>query len=284
MPAAGGKRSAITTTLRERGGFVDLGLNGKTALVAASSKGLGKACAMAFAREGAKVVICARDGQELTAAEAEIRKTYNAEVLAVNCDLTEVNTAGKLVAAAAETFGNVDILVNNSGGPPPGFFPDMQDEDWEQAFNLTVLSSVRLTRAVLPLMKKRRYGRIINITSVSVKQPIDQLLLSNSLRLAVVGWAKTLSNQVAAQGITINNVCPGWTRTGRVEQLLKSQAVHKNISMAEAEKAITDGIPMSRLGSPEEFADVVAFLASERAGYMTGATIQIDGGMTAGYF
>ena len=262
---------------------MDLGLEGQVALVAASSKGLGRACASAFAREGARVVICARDQAELARAKEDIRGRYGADVLAVGCDLTQADAIRKLVEAAAAEFGNIDILVNNSGGPPPGFFPDMKDEDWQKAFDLTVMSSVRLTREVLPLMKKQRYGRIVNITSISVKQPIDQLLLSNSLRLAVLGWAKTLSNQVAGEGITINNVCPGWTLTGRVEQLLRSQAQTKNISIEEAEQAITGGIPMQRLGSPEEFADLVVFLGSRRAAYMTGTTIPIDGGMTAGY-
>ena len=262
---------------------MDLGLDGQVALVAASSKGLGKACALAFAREGARVVICARDEGELVKTKEEIRDRHGVEVLALSCDLTQASAIRRLVDAAAAKFGTIDILINNSGGPPPGFFPDMEDEDWQNAFDLTVMSSVRLTREVLPLMKKQQYGRIVNITSISVKQPIDQLLLSNSLRLAVVGWAKTLSNQVAGEGITINNVCPGWTLTGRVEQLLRSQAETRNISIEEAEKTITDGIPMRRLGSPEEFADLIVFLGSRRSAYMTGTTIQIDGGMTAGY-
>lgn len=262
---------------------MDLDLNDKAVLVAASSKGLGKACALAFAREGARVAICARDREELARTEKEISERYSAELIVVPCDLTSGEDIRQLVGVVTRGFGTIDVLVNNTGGPPPGFFPDMKDEDWEKAFNLTLMSSVRLTREVLPMMKKQKYGRIINITSVSVKQPIDQLLLSNSLRMAVIGWTKTLSNQVAAEGITINNVCPGWTRTGRVEQLLRSQADDKGISIGNAEKVITNGIPMQRLGTPEEFADLVVFLGSRCSSYITGTTIQIDGGMTAGY-
>ena len=263
---------------------MDLGLTGKVVLVAASSKGLGKATAMAFAREGARVVICARNKEALAQAEDEIRRHYPTEVLALDCDLTQVEEIKKLVEAVMDNFGRVDVLVNNAGGPAPGFFPDMGDEDWEQAYQLSLMSSVRLTREVLPVMLRQKYGRIVNITSVTVKQPIDQLLLSNSIRMGVIGWAKTLSNQVADKGITINNVCPGWTRTGRVDSLLKSQADARGISVDEAEKAITEAIPMQRMGTPQEFADLVVFLGSERAGYMTGTTIQIDGGMTVGYY
>ena len=263
---------------------MDLGLTGKVVLVAASSKGLGKATAMAFAREGARVVICARNKEALAQAEDEIRRHYPTEVLALDCDLTQVEEIKKLVEAVMDNFGRVDVLVNNAGGPAPGFFLDMQDEDWEQAYQLNLMSSVRLTREVLPVMLRQKYGRIVNITSVTVKQPIDQLLLSNSIRMGVIGWAKTLSNQVADKGITINNVCPGWTRTGRVDSLLKSQADARGISVDEAEKAITEAIPMQRMGTPQEFADLVVFLGSERAGYMTGTTIQIDGGMTVGYY
>ena len=159
----------------------------------------------------------------------------------------------------------------------------MTDADWQRAHELTLMSTVRFTREVLPHMRSRKFGRIINITSVSVKQPLDHLLLSNSLRLGVVGWAKTLSNQVAADGITINNVCPGWTRTDRVTALLAARSHSEGISTEEAEKIITDTIPMGRLGEADEPASLIVYLASRQAAYLTGATIQVDGGLTAGY-
>ena len=263
---------------------MDLGLSGKVALIAASSKGLGKACALAFAREGARVVICARDKETLVQTENELRRQCNADVLSIPCDLTDGGSIKNLVRDVTGSFGTIDVLVNNAGGPSPGYFLDMQDDAWDQAYQLSLMSSVRLTREVLPFMKKQKYGRIVNITSVTVKQPIDQLVLSNSLRMGVIGWAKTLSNQVAGEGITINNVCPGWTRTGRVDALLRNQAGDQGISVEDAERKITDLIPMRRMGTPDEFAELVVFLASNSAAYITGTTIQIDGGLTAGYY
>lgn len=262
---------------------MDLGISGKTALVAASSRGLGRAAAQLLAGEGARVVLCARNDGELQAAADAIRNETGAEVLAVAADVSVAEDIRRVVQRAREAFGGVDILVNNAGGPPPGYFEDMTDEDWRQAHELTLMSTVRFTRAVLPHMREQRFGRIINITSVSVKQPIDQLLLSNSLRLGVIGWAKTLSNQVAADGVTINNVCPGWTRTERVTGLLAARSKNEGISQAEAEQTITDTVPMGRLGEPEELASLIVYLASSRAAYMTGTTIQVDGGLTAGY-
>lgn len=262
---------------------MDLGISGKTALVAASSKGLGLAAARCLAEEGARVVICARNRGELETAAASLRSDTGAEVLAVTADVSVAEDIRSATEQARDAFGPVDILVNNAGGPPPGFFSDMTDADWQLAHELTLMSTVRFTREVLDDMRARGFGRIINITSVSVKQPIDQLLLSNSLRLGVVGWAKTLSNQVAADGVTINNVCPGYTRTGRVTALLASRSKNEGISRAEAERVITDAIPMQRLGEPEELASLIAYLASRQAAYLTGATIQVDGGLTAGY-
>jgi len=262
---------------------MDLGLKDKVVIVAASSAGLGKATALGFAKEGAKVVICGRDAERLQAARDEIFEVTSAELMSVQMDVTVAASINALVESVAAQFGSVDVLVNNAGGPPPGLFWETQDEDWQKAYELTLMSSVRMTRAVLPYMRKQQWGRIINITSTTVKQPIDQLLLSNSLRLAVVGWAKTLSNQLACEGILINNVCPGWTSTERVTRLTQARA-KDNQSSAEAEiAAIASQIPMRRLGSPEEFANMVVFLGSERASYITGASIQIDGGSTAGF-
>jgi len=263
---------------------MDLEISGKVALVAASSQGLGKAVAMGLAQEGAKVVICARNTEKLETAKQDIQSKTGSEVLAIRADLTKAADIKSLVAKTIAQFGTVHILVNNAGGPPAGFFWDMADDSWQKAVELTLMSSVRLTREVLPFMRKQKWGRIINITSVSVKQPINDLLLSNSLRLSVVGWAKTLSSQLAAEGILINNVCPGWTRTDRVDELIQARAKNEGKSPREVEQTIVSSIPMGRMGQPEELANLVAFLASERTSYITGTTIQVDGGAVKGMF
>ncbi|MFQ5823669.1 MAG: SDR family oxidoreductase [bacterium] len=263
---------------------MDLGLSGKVALVAASSQGLGKAVAMGLAHEGARVVICARSKEQLESTCGEIQSKTGAEILSVQADLTKYNEIKNLVAATIKSFSTIHILVNNAGGPPPGFFGELSDEDWNKGFELTLMSAVRLTREVLPFMKKQKWGRIINIASISVKQPIDNLLLSNSLRLGVLGWAKTVSSQVAAEGILINNVCPGWTRTERVKELLQARSKAEGRTPEAIEKRIVNGIPMERMGVPEELANLVVFLASERASYITGTSIQVDGGAVKGIY
>ena len=262
---------------------MDLGLNNKIAVVAASSSGLGKACARALALEGANVIISGRDAENLESTRQELQQLADSRVVAVQMDVTRGEDIDRLLTEVLANFDGVDILVNNAGGPAPGFFADISDEDWDAAYELTLKSSVRMTRAVLPFMRKQRWGRIINIASTTVKQPIDQLLLSNSLRLAVVGWAKTLSNQVAEEGITINNACPGWTTTERVKDLMQARAATNNSSAEDELQAVANTIPMKRLATPEEFADLVVFLASERARYITGTSIQVDGGTTAGF-
>ncbi len=263
---------------------MDLEISGKVALVAASSQGLGKAVALGLAQEGAKVVISARNAERLESAKKDIQSKTGAEVLPIPADLTKPADIKNLVEKTIAQFGTVHILVNNAGGPPAGFFWDMADDSWQKAVELTLMSSVRLARAVLPFMRKQKWGRIINITSVSVKQPINDLLLSNSLRLSVVGWAKTLSSQLAAEGILINNVCPGWTRTDRVNELIQARAKNEDKSAREVEQTIVSNIPMGRMGQPEELANLVVFLASERASYITGTTIQVDGGAVKGMF
>jgi 3-oxoacyl-[acyl-carrier protein] reductase len=261
---------------------MDLGLADRVALVAASSRGLGKACALELAREGAKVAICARDGVRLAAAAGEIRAATGAEVLPVETDLTQPGQIESLVAETQQRLGRIDVLVTNNGGPPAGFFEDFDDEAWARAHQLTLMAVVRLIRAVLPAMRAQRWGRIINITSISVKQPVDNLLLSNVYRPGVTGLAKTLSAQVAADGITINNVAPGYTRTDRVLELAESRAADQDKSVDEILAEITAAYPMQRMGEPAELAALVAFLASERASYITGTTIQVDGGYVQG--
>jgi 3-oxoacyl-[acyl-carrier protein] reductase len=261
---------------------MDLGLKDRVAIIAASSRGLGKACARELAREGATVVICARDADELAAAADEIHAETGGVVLWMAIDLTDAAQIRHLAEETLRRYGRIDVLVTNNGGPPTGYFDDMDDETWLAAHELTLMSAVRLIRAVLPAMRVQGWGRIINITSVSVKQPLDDLLMSNVYRPGVVALAKTLATQVAADGITINNVAPGYTSTERVVEIFDARAAKQGRSVEEVMAETTANYPMKRMGRPEELAAVVAFLASERASYITGATIQVDGGYFKG--
>jgi 3-oxoacyl-[acyl-carrier protein] reductase len=261
---------------------MDLGLKDKVALVAGGSQGLGKAVAKELAREGAQVAICALEDQSLPQAKNEIAGECGSEVLAIGADLTDTEQARYCVRQTIERFGRVDILVNNAGGPPGSDFLEIDDDLWEYGFRLNLLSTIILTREVLPLMKQKKWGRIINMTSISVKQPIDGLILSNTIRSGVIGLAKTLSTELAPFNITVNSVCPGYTLTDRVSNLARATA-QKEGSTAEAViKRWESSIPMGRLGTPEEFAALVVFLASARSSYITGAAIQIDGGWYRG--
>lgn len=257
---------------------MDLGLKGKVALVAASSRGLGRAVAEELAAEGADLVMCARGERDLTETAGVITGAFGVRAHPVATDLSDPDAIDDLVSGALSEFGRVDILVNNAGGPPAGPFESHTREDWRQAIRLNFESALELTRLLLPGMKERRWGRIINITSVAVKEPVDQLILSNSVRAAVTGFARTLANEVAPHGITVNNALPGYTRTGRLEELAQSIAGGKGIDVKDVEAGWESGIPMGRLGEPPEFAALVAFLASERASYITGVSITVDGG------
>lgn len=256
---------------------MDLGLEGKVALVAAASKGLGRACAEELASEGARVVICARgvDALEETRAAIAARGT---EIHAVPADLSTMEGVELVVTEAQRRFGRVDVLVNNAGGPPSGPFEQHGWAQWETAINLNLRSTVELTRRLLPAMREQRWGRVINITSIAVKQPVDGLILSNSVRAAVTGWARTLANEVARDGVTVNNVLPGYTRTDRVTQLNASRATAEGVPVEEIQRRTEAQIPMRRLGEPREFGAVVAFLASDRASYVTAQSIVVDGG------
>jgi 3-oxoacyl-[acyl-carrier protein] reductase len=257
---------------------MDLGLTGKVALVAAASRGLGRAVAEELAREGARIVICARGGDALRATADAIRAGGASHVVDVVADVSTTEGIALVTGRALAEFGRVDILVTNAGGPPAGPFEAHGSDAWDAAIRQNLVSVVELTRAVLPGMKERRWGRIINVTSIAVKQPVDNLILSNSVRAAVTGFARTLANEVAPFGITVNNVMPGYTRTQRVEELAAKNASLRGTS-ADDERAVWEGqIPMKRLGDPAEFAAMVAFLASERASYTTGASIPVDGG------
>ena len=257
---------------------MDLGIRGKVALVAASSKGLGRAIADELAAEGANLVMCARGADALRAAADSIRKNSGVTVVEVAADVSEQRGLDRVAGAALDKFGKIDILVTNSGGPPSGTFDTLTPEAWESATKLLLFSAVGLARAVLPGMKERKWGRILNVTSIAVKQPIDGLLLSNSLRAAVTGFARTLANEVARFNITVNNIMPGYTRTDRMEDLARQTSDRTGASMSDALARWEREIPIGRLAEPREFAALAAFLASERASYITGSSIAVDGG------
>ncbi len=256
---------------------MDFGLQGKVAIVAAASRGLGRAVAEEFAAEGCKLVICSRGEAALEETRAALAAT-GADVAAVPADVGRATDVDAVVAAANDAHGRVDVLITNSGGPPAGPFEAHSRQVWNDAVLGTLDSVLNFSRAVLPGMKSTGWGRIINITSIAVKQPVDGLILSNSIRAAVTGFARTLANEVAASGVTVNNVMPGFTWTERVEELARSQAEATGGSRDAIVAGWEEAIPMGRLAEPREFAAMVTFLASERASYITGASIAVDGG------
>ena len=263
---------------------MDLGIRGKVALVAASSRGLGRASAEALAAEGVELVLCARGEEALRATAADIRRTAGVRVVDVVADVATQAGIAAVLSAAHREFGRVDILVTNGGGPPAGPFEAHAPEAWEAAVRANLTSVVELVRGVLPGMRERRWGRIVNVTSIAVKQPVDNLILSNSVRAAVTGFARTLANEVAPHGITVNNVMPGYTRTARVEELAGRTASLQGITPRAAIAAWESQIPMGRLGEPAEFGAMVSFLCSARASYTTGASIPVDGGWIKSLF
>jgi 3-oxoacyl-[acyl-carrier protein] reductase len=258
---------------------MELNLKGKTVLVTAASMGIGRATAELFIKEGCKVAICSRSKENLIKTAEEIKVLYSIEPLWIVCDINKLADIENTVQTVKENFGEIDILVNNCGGPIPGFFENLTDENWEDAFEQILMSTVRFTRLVLPGMKSKNWGRIINITSLSVKQPVDNLILSNSLRSAVTGLAKTLSNQVGKYNITVNNVAPGYTLTSRLYELAVSKAKLSGDSHEHVLASMANEVPMKRLARPDEVGSLVVYLASEQAGFITGSTIAVDGGV-----
>jgi len=260
---------------------MDLGLEGKVAAVGGASRGIGRAIALALSREGCRVAICARGTEQLLRTQKEIRNDTRNDVLAAPCDMAKEDDIRRFIERTADTFGRLDILVNNAGGPPLGTF-DQQDEDaWRLALDQNLLSVVRATREALPHLRRAGGGRIINILSVAVKQPLDNLILSNTARLGVVGLAKTLSKELGPDGITVNNVCPGFTLTDRIRPVLEARAQAEGRPLEEVMAEEAQRIPLRRLGQPEDIAALVVFLASAPARHISGATIQVDGGATA---
>jgi 3-oxoacyl-[acyl-carrier protein] reductase len=258
---------------------MDLGLTGRVAIIAAASKGLGRAVAEELAREGAHIAICARTPGTLVETAAQIQKSTGHEVFHQALDVTDSAAVRSFVSAVEGRFGRIDICVTNSGGPPSNSFKNTRPEDWRSAVELLLMSTVSFARETLPRMQKNKWGRLITITSSAVKQPVDGLLLSNSVRAAVTGLARTLANEYAADGITVNNVCPGYTRTARLDGLASTVSARTGAKPEEAFAGWEREIPARRLGTPQEFAAVVAFLASERASYVTGSSIAVDGGL-----
>jgi len=258
---------------------MDLGLSGRVAIIAAASKGLGRAVAEELAREGAQVAICSRSADALAEAAARIAQAGGREPFYQAVDVTDSSAVSAFVAAVEQRFGRIDICVTNSGGPPSKLFKDTESHDWHSAIDQLLMSTVFFAKEVLPRMQRNKWGRLITITSYTVKQPVDGMLLSNSVRAAVTGLARTLANEYGPDGITVNNVCPGYTNTDRLADLA-GMLSKRNSTTPEAVFANWERqIPAGRIGTPEEFAAVVTFLASERASYLNGTSIAIDGGI-----
>lgn len=248
---------------------MDLGLKGKIALIGASSEGLGKSVAKELVLEGAKVIINGRNAESLKKTAAELSHLTSQPVLSIAADLSNESERQSLVDQVLSRYGHIDILVTNTGGPPSGRFESLEQQDWDRAYQLLLGSAVSLIRSFIPGMKQQNWGRILTITSQAVKQPVENLILSNSVRASVVGLVKTLASELGGHQITVNNVMPGYTKTNRLTSL-----IDKNPQMADA----VNEIPLGRFGEPEEFAAAVTFLLSERASYITGTSLAVDGG------
>jgi 3-oxoacyl-[acyl-carrier protein] reductase len=258
---------------------LDLGLTDRVAIVTGSSRGIGEAIAYGLAKEGAKVAICARDKAKLNETAKNITSLTSASVLPVKADLNDSDQIKMLVKTTVESYGRVDILVNNTGGPPSRLFQETSDKDWRSTVDSLLMSVVSCCREVIPHMKKHSWGRIINMTSFAAKQPMENLVLSNAVRAGVLGLTKTLSNELAEYGILVNAVCPGYTLTTRLEELARTKATADGVSFKEVTDKWVAGVPLKRPAQPEEIANLVVFLSSEKASYITGTAIQVDGGL-----
>jgi 3-oxoacyl-[acyl-carrier protein] reductase len=261
---------------------MDLGLKNRVALVAASSQGIGLATAHAFAAEGCVVAMCGRNAQTLRAAADQVKAQHRAEVVAEAMDVTDPAAVHDFVASVAAKFGAVDICVTNAGGPPAKGFLSASLEDWQSALAANFLSTVYFAREVIPHMQRKRWGRIVTITSITTKQPVADLVLSNAVRAAVVGLVKSLANEFGKDGILVNNVGPGFTATDRLKELAQARSASSGKAQQEIFDAWAADAPVKRLGEPREVAETIVWLASERASYVTGQTVLVDGGMYKG--
>jgi len=261
---------------------VDLGLKDRNVIVAAASDGIARAAAEKFAAEGARVAICSRDANKLNAAAARIREHSNAQVLAEPLDVTDAQAVEAFVKHVAEQFGGVDVCVTNAGGPPAKMFLATTTEEWQRALEMNFLSTIHFARAVLPWMQKNHWGRLVAITSMTVRQPVSDLIYSNAVRPAVLGLVKSLSNEFGKDGITVNNVAPGYTATERLKQIIARRSQEAGVNPAEFEARFGAEASLKRIGKPEEIADAIVWLASERASFITGQTLLVDGGWFKG--
>jgi len=261
---------------------MDLGIKDRVAIVAASSKGLGKATALGLAKEGVKLTICARDRDTLFKAADNIISETSTDVFPIVCDVSKTDDIKKVVKETINKYDKVDILINNAGGPPTGTFLDFTLKDWQKAIELNLFSAITFSNEVIPFMKENNWGRIVNLTSYTVKQPVDGLLLSNTIRAGIIGLAKTISNEFGPYNILVNNICPGRIFTDRITFLANDRAEKQGKSFDEIISEMGSDVPLGRIGKPEELANLAVFLASERASYITGTTILVDGGLTKG--
>jgi 3-oxoacyl-[acyl-carrier protein] reductase len=261
---------------------MDLGLKNRVALVAASSQGIGWATAEAFAAEGCRIAMCARNAEALRSAAENIRLRHDAEVFAEACDVSDASAVSGFVAAIVAKFGGVDICVTNAGGPPAKGFLSAALDDWNRAVAANFLSTVYFAREVIPHMQRKRWGRIITVTSITTKQPVADLVLSNAVRAAVVGLVKSLANEFGKDGILVNNVGPGFTATDRLKELAKTRAAASGKSEQELFDGWAADTPVKRVGDPREIAETIVWLASDRASYITGQTVLVDGGLYKG--
>jgi 3-oxoacyl-[acyl-carrier protein] reductase len=261
---------------------VDLGLKGRNVIVAAASDGIARAAAEKFAAEGARVAICSRDAKKLNAAVAQIREQSSVQVLAEPLDVTDEKAVEAFVKHVAQQFGGVDVCVTNAGGPPAKMFFATTTEEWHRALEMNFMSTIYFARAVLPWMQKNHWGRLVTITSMTVRQPVPDLIYSNAVRAGVVGFIKSLSNEFGKDGITVNNVGPGFTATERLKQLIAKRSQEAGVSPDDFEVRLGAEASLKRIGQPEEIADAIVWLASERASFITGQTLLVDGGWFKG--
>lgn len=261
---------------------MDLGLKGRVAAVAAGSRGLGKATALALAKEGCLVAICGRDAKKIRASADSIERETGERVLSVTADVSQRADCERFIGETVAAFGRLDILVTNTGGPPAGSFEATDGAEWDKAYNGLLANVINLVRAATPHMKKAKWGRILNIASLSVKQPIDNLVLSNTFRPAIAGLSKTLSKELGPHGILVNTICPGYTRTDRLEELAESRVKSAGITKDQYYDSLGKNVPLGRIAEAEEFANVAAFLCSERASYVSGIALAVDGGAGTG--